>query len=155
MRQVSLGVLLGLGPLAQDLAALYAHLREMEKNFPGVEYSLSFPRLRKIKSQEFIKDPVDDATFIKILCLTRTLFPRVGINLSTRESAAFRNKALELSITRISIGSKTTVGGYAEEGSNDPQFDVQDDRSAADVIQYLKEHNFDPVFTDWRRIENQ
>jgi 2-iminoacetate synthase len=29
MRQISLGALLGLGPLAEDLAALYAHLREL------------------------------------------------------------------------------------------------------------------------------
>ncbi len=155
MRQISLGVLLGLGPLAEDLADLYAHLRELEKAFPGVEYSLSFPRLRKIRSQEFAKDPVDDVTFTKILCLTRTLFPRVGINLSTRECADFRNHAMELSVTRISVGSKTTVGGYRdpdEEGA--PQFDIQDERSAKETIKYLKDNNFDPVFTDWRRIEN-
>ncbi|MBF0121984.1 MAG: 2-iminoacetate synthase ThiH, partial [Candidatus Omnitrophica bacterium] len=153
-RQISLGVLQGLGPLAEDLAALYTHLRALEKEFPGVEYSLSFPRLRTIKAKEFTTSPVDDITFVKILCLTRILFPRVGINLSTRESAEFRNNALELSVTRISIGSRTTVGGYAEEASNDPQFDMADTRSAAEMIQYLKNHNFDPVFTDWRRIEN-
>jgi len=164
MRQISLGILLGLGPLADDLAALYAHLRELEKAFPGVEYSLSFPRLRTIKSLEFAASPVDDVTFVKVLCLTRILFPRVGINLSTRESAAFRDRALELCVTRISIGSRTTVGGYRsdEEGRSggdrrpgDPQFDIQDERSAAEVIQYLKDHGFDPVFTDWRRIENR
>jgi 2-iminoacetate synthase len=156
LRQISLGVLLGLGPLAEDLAALFAHLRELEKVFPGVEYSLSFPRLRRIKSQEFVKDIVDDVTFTKILCLARILFPRVGINLSTRESADFRNHALRLSVTRISVGSKTTVGGYKDPGDDaPPQFDVQDDRSTAELIRYLKDHDFDPVFTDWRRIENK
>ena len=153
-RQISLGVLQGLGPLTEDLASLFDHLRELEQKFPGVEYSLSFPRLRTIKAQEFAASTVDDITFVKILCLTRILFPRVGINLSTRESAEFRNRALELSVTRVSVGSKTTVGGYAEETSTDPQFDMADQRSAADMITYLKTHNFDPVFTDWRRIEN-
>jgi len=43
MRQISLGVLLGLGNVAEDLIALYNHLLWMEHNFPGVEYSLSFP----------------------------------------------------------------------------------------------------------------
>ena len=155
MRQISLGILLGLGPLASDLCALYSHLRELETEFPGVEYSLSFPRLRTIKAKSFAGTPVDDITFVKILCLTRILFPRVGLNLSTRESAAFRNKALELSVTKISVGSRTTVGGYKDpDNTGAPQFDIADDRSAAETIRYLKEHGFDPVFTDWRRIEN-
>lgn len=155
MRQISLGALLGLGPLPEDLAALYAHLRELEKQFPGVEYSLSFPRLRTIKTQAFTASAVDDTTFVKILCLTRTLFPRVGINLSTRETASLRNRLIGLCVTKISIGSKTSVGGYLEEDTaRDPQFDVADDRSAADMIHYLKERDFDPVFTDWRRIDN-
>lgn len=155
MRQISLGILLGLGPLAEDLAALFAHLRELERAFPGVEYSLSFPRLRTIKAQAFAKDPVDDVTFAKVLCLTRVLFPRVGINLSTRESAAFRNRALELAVTRVSVGSLTTVGGYQDHARDgDPQFDIQDERSTAEMIEYLKTHGFDPVFTDWRSIEN-
>jgi 2-iminoacetate synthase len=155
MRQISLGALLGLGPLAEDLAALYAHLREMEKEFPGVEYSLSFPRLRTVKAREFATSNVDDATFVKILCLTRTLFPRVGINLSTRETSSLRNRLIGLCVTKVSIGSKTSVGGYLEDvTTRDPQFDVADERSAAEMIQYLKDHDFDPVFTDWRRIEN-
>lgn len=155
MRQISLGVLLGLGPLAEDLNSLFTHLSELEDDFPGVEYSLSFPRLRTINTKTFAGTMIDDITFTKILCLTRILFPRVGINLSTRESATFRNKALELSITRISIGSKTTVGGYKTSDEHSaPQFDISDNRSAAETVRYLKENDFDPVFTDWRRIEN-
>jgi 2-iminoacetate synthase len=155
MRQISLGALLGLGPVAEDLASLYQHLRELEKEFPGIEYSLSFPRLRTIKAQEFAAAHINDTTFVKILCLTRVLFPRVGINLSTRETASLRNQLIELCVTRISIGSKTSVGGYLEDATpRDPQFDIADERSAADMIKYLKEHSFDPVFTDWRRIEN-
>lgn len=155
MRGLALGILLGLGPLAEDLAALYSHLREMEQTFPGTEYSLSFPRLRTVNTQTFLAHAPDDASFIRILCLTRILFPRIGINLSTRESASFRNHALEISVTRISVGSKTTVGGYLKTpADNAPQFDIADTRNTGEIIQYLKTHNFDPVFTDWRRIQN-
>ncbi len=155
MRQLSLGILLGLGPVAEDLAALYEHLRRLEKNFPGVEYSVSFPRLRTIKTRAFAANPVSDADFVKVLCLTRVLFPRVGINLSTRETAAMRNRLLEICVTRVSIGSKTGVGGYQDEAAvNDPQFDIADERSAHEMVQYLKDHDLDPVFTDWRKIEN-
>jgi len=157
MRHISLGILLGLSNVAEDLFALYQHLRWMETHFPGVEYSLSFPRLRTIKGRAFALCNVDDATLIKIICLTRTLFPRVGINLSTRENATFRDHALELGITRISAGSNTSVGGYdllKTSAKQEPQFDIEDQRSVSEIIQLLKMKNFDPVFTDWRAIEN-
>ncbi len=157
IRMISMGILLGLAEnLAQDLLALYEHLRFMEKNYPGVEYSVSFPRLRNVKGQAFAKCEIDDITFVKILCLTRTLFPRVGINLSTREEARLRDHILELGITKMSAGSNTAVGGYTLKSAKeqDPQFDVSDHRSVADVVKILKNKGFDPVFTDWRRIES-
>lgn len=172
IRQLSMGILIGLSDTAEDLWALYTHLRKMEKESPGIEYSLSFPRLRKIKQQEItppaniggkapgqdknMMDGVDDITFIKIICLTRILFPRVGINLSTREKPRLRDHALELGVTRISAGSNTSVGGYhiRPPGQQDPQFDIEDTRSVKEVIRHLKKKNFDPVLTDWRPIGN-
>lgn len=157
MRMISLGVLLGLGPIANDLYDLYSHLRYMEKSYPGVEYSLSFPRLRTIKNINFAADcAVDDITFTKVVCLTRTLFPRVGINMSTREEADLRDNILPLGVTRVSAGSNTAVGGYTlfNEDKQDPQFDIKDIRTVDQTVQWLKDRNFDPVFTDWRRIEN-
>lgn len=163
IRQISMGILLGLSDAAKDLWALYTHLRKMEKEYPGIEYSLSFPRLRKIKGEEFpamekteASCHVDDITFIKIICLTRILFPRIGINLSTRENQRLRDKMIELGVTRLSAGSNTAVGGYNIKTTEqqDPQFDIEDSRSVQEVIQLLKKRNFDPVLTDWRPIEN-
>ena len=158
IRNISMGILLGLSSdIAQDLLSLYNHLKYMEKNYPGVEYSLSFPRFQTIKGEDFAKSHVDDKTFIKIICLTRILFPRVGINLSTRENANLRDHILELGITRMSAGSNTSVGGYTLKSAEDqsPQFDVEDTRSVSDIVSLLKQRNFDPVFTDWRRIPNE
>ncbi|MCR4337104.1 MAG: 2-iminoacetate synthase ThiH [Candidatus Omnitrophica bacterium] len=157
MRHVSMGILLGLADVATDLLSLYQHLRYMEQHYPGVEYSVSFPRLRTIKGHEFAICDVDDKKFIKVICLTRILFPRVGINLSTRENAKLRDHALGLGVTRMSAGSNTSVGGYSLENTDDqePQFDIEDHRSVSDMIQLLKEKNFDPVLTDWRPISNQ
>ncbi|MBU0469469.1 MAG: 2-iminoacetate synthase ThiH [Candidatus Omnitrophica bacterium] len=157
IRHISLGILLGLSDVAYDLCALYSHLKKMENTFPGVEYSLSYPRLRKIKGQDFAICDIDDITFIKIICLTRTLFPRVGINLSTRENPLLRDHAISLGITKMSAGSTTCVGGYnlPISAAQDPQFDVEDTRSVREVVNMLKSKNYDPVLTDWRRIENQ
>ncbi|MDP2653685.1 MAG: 2-iminoacetate synthase ThiH [Candidatus Omnitrophota bacterium] len=156
IRHLSMGILLGLSDVAEDLLALYRHLRYMEKAYPGVEYSVSFPRLRKIKGREFAVCDVDDVTFIKIICLTRLLFPRAGINLSTREDARMRDHALEIGVTKISAGSNTAVGGYTLKSpeDQDPQFDIEDKRSVAEIVDMLKTRHFDPVFTDWRAIGN-
>ena len=156
IRQISLGILLGLYDVAEDIYSLYQHLRWLEKNFPGVEFSISFPRLRKIKGLELPFGHVDDASFIKIICLTRTLFPRVGINLSTRETPFIRDHALGLGLTKLSAGSNTSVGGYALTlpQEQDPQFDIEDNRSLKEVVALLKDKNFDPVLTDWRPIKN-
>ena len=157
IRQISMGILLGLADAALDLYSLYRHLRSMEKNYPGVEYSLSFPRLRPIKGEDFLSPSIDDLTFIKIICLTRILFPRVGINLSTRENAKLRDRLLGVGVTRISAGSNTSVGGYTIKPpeEQDPQFDIEDTRGVAEIVRILKERNLDPVFTDWRPIGNE
>jgi len=156
MRQISLGILLGLSDPSEDLFALYQHLRELERSFPGVEYSVSFPRLRTVKAETLASCDVDDIQFVKIIALTRILFPRVGINLSTREEPQLRDHLLEIGITRMSAGSNTSVGGYTllEESSQDPQFDIKDERSVDEIVKLLKSRDFDPVFTDWRHIEN-
>jgi len=157
MRQISFGVLLGLSDVANDVFALYEHLQGMEKSFPGVEYTVCFPRLRPIKTESLVKCDVDDIQFVKIIALTRILFPRVGVNLSTRESPQLRNHLLEIAVTRMSAGVNTSVGGYTllKEKEQDPQFDIKDERSVDEIVQLLKSKNFDPVFTDWRHIENR
>jgi len=156
IRRISMGVLLGLSDPADDIADLFTHLRRMERTFPGVEYSLSFPRLRGVPDQNFQAVPVSDTQLIKILCLARIIFPRIGINLSTRESSLMRNQALNIAVTRLSAASRTSVGGYASDDAldRDPQFHVIDHRNVNDVIRFLKDHQFDPVLTDWRRIAN-
>ena len=158
VRQISIGILLGLSDdVAQDLHLLYEHLQFMEKNYPGVEYSVSFPRIRTIKGREFALSLVDDAAFIKIICLTRIHFPRVGINLSTRERPEIRDRAIHLGVTKMSAGSSTAVGGYEilEKTQQEPQFDISDHRSLNEIIAMLKTQNFDPVLTDWRPINNK
>ncbi len=156
IRQISMGILLGLSDPAEDIFVLFNHLRFLEKTYPGVEYSISFPRLRTIKGRSFAICDIDDITFLKIICLTRLQFPRIGINLSTRESSYLRDNILKVGITKMSAGSNTAVGGYAlsSEENQEPQFDIDDTRSLNEIISLLKEKDFDPVLTDWRPIKN-
>lgn len=155
IRMINMGVLLGLTEVSEDILHLFSHLEWMEKNYPGVEYTLSFPRLIPLNKSWFEYFEITDIILIKLICLTRILFPRVGINLSTRERSYIRDHALPLGITKISAASKTSVGGYTLSGDKEPQFNVMDTRSVEKIVTVLKQKGFDPVFTDWRRIPNE
>lgn len=154
IRTISMGILAGLSDLADDLFSLFGHLEYMEKNYPGVEYSVSFPRLIKEPDDETDYRNITDIDLVKCIILTRLNFPRVGINLSTREKASLRDHALSFGITRISAASNTSVGGYVEGVQDDPQFRVKDLRSLKEIENVLRARGFDPVYTDWRRIDN-
>ena len=148
IRTISMGVLLGLSNVAEDVYHLFLHLEKMEKKYPGVEYAISFPRLIPINETGIEYFQVPDITLIKLICTARILFPRVGINLSTRERPYIRDNALALGVTRISAASKTSVGGYCAAENKDPQFEVMDNRSVNEIVDMLHQSGFDPVFTD-------
>jgi len=80
----------------------------------------------------------------------RLYMPRLGITISTRESALFRDRLIQLGATRYSAGSRTDVGGYAlKEENNTAQFEVTDTRSVDQVVQMIRGKGYQPVFKDW------
>ena len=70
--------------------------------------------------------------------------------ISTRESKNCREKALHLGISQISGASKTSVGGYAsgseEESKNTSQFDLSDNRTLDEIVNWLMECGHIPSF---------
>jgi 2-iminoacetate synthase len=92
---------------------------------------------------------VDDTVFEKIVAVIRIAVPYTGMILSTRENREMRKKLLQLGISQISAGSSTDVGGYAkrEKGETvNPQFYVNDDRSAVSIISELMDDGNVPSF---------
>ena len=86
------------------------------------------------------------------------LVVRLNRELGLRKGVVFlRDHMLGIGITKISAGSNTAVGGYSLKlpEDQDPQFDTEDKRSVAEIVAMVKDHGFDPVFTDWRPIENK
>ena len=81
--------------------------------------------------------------------------PRLGITVSTRESAQFRDRLIHLGATRFSAGSKTDVGGYVVRSPDvtgeetTVQFEITDSRSVDQVSQMIRESGYQPVFKDW------
>ena len=67
---------------------------------------------------------------------------------STRETPASREKVLELGVSQLSGGSRTSVGGYVQEETeeNSAQFDVSDRRSLDEVVGWLLDLGYLPSF---------
>ena len=57
-----------------------------------------------------------DRELAQLVCALRIMFPDVGLVLSTREPAKFRDGLLPLGITMMSAGSHTEPGGYTGAG---------------------------------------
>jgi 2-iminoacetate synthase len=122
------------------------------KKYPAIEIGISVPRLRGENPNFKPPFKVSDEDILRIITALRLFLPSASINLSTRESAGTRDSLVENGITRMSAGSKTSVGGYCFTGKTEAQFDVNDDRSADEVAAAITKKKYDPVFTDWRRI---
>ena len=75
--------------------------------------------------------------------------PAPELAISTRESQRSREKVLALGISQISGGSRTSVGGYAEEElpeENSAQFDLSDTRTLDEIVAWLLKLGYIPSF---------
>ena len=149
MRSLSLGALLGLHPdWRADVLALAAHAQALLRRWWRCEVAVSLPRLRPAAGDYQPDRAVTDREYVQILCALRLALPDVGINLSTRESPSFRDAAFKLGVTQMSAGSHTEPGGYVEPGGAEPQFEVSDTRSPAEVADALRAAGYEPVWKD-------
>ncbi len=149
-RAVNIGALFGLGePMAEAFMAVL-HAKYLEQAFPHVEVSLSLPRMTKAHGGISPRHILTDIDFVQCMLAWRLYMPRLGITISTRESAVFRDRLIHLGATRYSAGSKTDVGGYAQDlDDSTVQFEVTDTRSVDEVTQMIRQSGYQPVFKDW------
>lgn len=148
---VSLGVLFGLELYRYEFSALLMHAEHLEAAYGVGPHAISVPRIKKADDIDpsAFDNGIDDDIFAKIVACIRIAVPYTGMIISTRESAECRKRLLELGVSQISGGSKTSVGGYfnpAPEDDNSAQFDVSDRRPLDDVIKWLIELGYLPSF---------
>lgn len=148
---VGLGVLYGINNYRYDFVGILMHAEHLEA-YKGVgPHTISVPRVRRAEDidPDTFDAGISDETFQKIVACIRIAVPYTGMIVSTRESQACREKVLHLGISQVSGGSKTSVGGYAEEESeeeNSSQFDVSDNRTLDEVVKWLMEMGYVPSF---------
>jgi 2-iminoacetate synthase len=152
MRRLGIGALLGLHPdWRAEAIALAAHGRALIRRWWRCEVQVSLPRLRPAAGGYEPADPVSDADLVQLLCALRIFLPDVGVSMSTRETARLRDAMVPLGVTAMSAGSHTEPGGYAQSSDAEPQFEISDDRSPAEVAAALRAVGYDPVWKDWQR----
>lgn len=148
---VGLGVLFGLNNYRYDFTGILMHAEHLEAAKGCGPHTISVPRVRRADDIDpnVFDNGISDEMFAKIVACIRIAVPYTGMIVSTRESANVREKVLNLGVSQISGGSKTSVGGYCEpepEEENSAQFDVSDNRTLDEVVKWLMEMDFVPSF---------
>ncbi|MGH7995088.1 MAG: 2-iminoacetate synthase ThiH [Opitutaceae bacterium] len=149
LKKIGLGALYGLSDWRADAWFVGLHLRHLEKTYWKTRYSISFPRLRPHEGGEVAVTPFGEADLVQALCAFRLFSREVELSLSTREGAAFRDRAFRLGFTSMSAGSRTNPGGYASARDSLEQFAVDDARGPAEVAAMLRSAGYEPVWKDW------
>lgn len=155
IRQMNLGILMGLSHYKEDVIALIRHGKALERCFPDLELSFSLPRL-------ILDDPrmadrlglslVDDLDFVKSLIALRLAFPRAVLNCSTRESLGMRRALIPLGVNKLSASVSTAVGGRLKnqcQPVGEQQFQISDDSNLNTICQLLRDLGYMPVLSDW------
>ncbi|MHC4545768.1 MAG: 2-iminoacetate synthase ThiH [Planctomycetota bacterium] len=151
MREIGLGVLLGLSDWRTETLALGEHAHYLMKRYWKSHVSVSFPRLRpagNVMESQF-KHSLSDKNLVQMVIALRLCFADVGLVLSTRERAKLRDSLIKLGITKMSAGSRTSPGGYSQPTDAVRQFEIDDIRSPAQVAAMIREQDFEPIWKDW------
>lgn len=158
MRGVGFSALLGLSDFRKDALASALHVYYLQRKYPQAEMSLSCPRLRPIINNGKI-NPLDvhEKQLCQVLCAYRIFMPFVGITVSSRESASFRNGIAKIAATKISAGVSTGIGDHESkysgeqsgEQEGDEQFEINDNRSLQAMYADMSEEGLQPVLNDY------
>lgn len=158
MRGVAFSALLGLSDFRKDALASALHVYYLQRKYPWAEMSLSCPRLRPILNNEKIS-PLDvgEKQLCQILCAYRIFLPFVGITVSSRESAQFRNGIVKIAATKVSAGVSTGIGDHeskytgkeSDGAQGDEQFEICDGRSFERMYRDIAQEGLQPVLNDY------
>ncbi len=149
---VGLGVLFGLELYRYEFAGLLMHAEHLEAVHGVGPHTISVPRIKHADDIDpsAFDNSISDDIFAKICALIRISVPYTGMIISTRESQEVRERVLPLGVSQISGASRTSVGGYAEpeteEDVTSAQFDVSDQRTLDEVVNWLMKLGYIPSF---------
>lgn len=148
---VGIGALFGLELYRYEFAGLLMHAEHLEAVHGVGPHTISVPRIRRADDidPDTFDNGIDDDIFAKLVACIRIAVPYTGMIISTRESKQCRERVLHLGVSQISGGSRTSVGGYVEEEPEEEssaQFDISDNRTLDQVVNWLIDMGYIPSF---------
>ncbi len=155
IHSVNIGALLGLADWRLDAYLTGLHADYFQNRYPSVEMGISLPRMRPHEGSYQSPHEVTDREFVQILLAMRLFLPRVGITLSTRERAEFRDHLMPLGVTKMSAGSFTQVGGRAHREAETGQFEIADQRDVPTMKRDIESRGYKAIYKDWHPLMGQ
>ena len=177
-RRLGIGALYGLSDWRRETICLAAHAQHLLRHCWKSQLTVSLPRLRPCAGEFEPLTNFDDRALVQTICALRLFLPDLGIVLSTRETAALRDRLIPMGITTMSAGSHTEPGGYTGAGNDNlhytergkirelaenasewtkpangtnatGQFDIADERPPETVAETISRLGYEPVWKDW------
>lgn len=154
MRGVGFGALFGLSDPLEDAFCMAYHANLLQKKYPQTEIAISLPRIRPTVGIDDLKlEKVSEKKLFQIMCAVRIYLPFASITISTRESEAFRNLAVQYAATKISASVDTGIGRRSgeivDEDEGDEQFEINDQRSVDAIEKDLRKIDMTAVLNDY------
>ena len=147
MRSIGIGALLGISDWRKDAFMSAVHAKHLMDNHPGIDISLSVPRIRPFEGGTFFGREITDREFVQVILAYRIFLPNVGITISTRESQKMRDGLMGLAPTSMSAGVSTKVGSYKDD--NTGQFEISDIRTVDEMVEAIRSRGCQSVLKDW------
>jgi 2-iminoacetate synthase len=178
-RRLGISPLYGLADWRFEALSVAAHADYLLRNCWKAALTISTVRIRPCAGEFEPLTHISDRELVQLVCALRLMFPDVGLVLSTRELPKLRDGLIPLGITMISAGSHTEPGGYTGAGKENlhqtvrgkivelasgssewapqpdratnatGQFNIADERPAAEVAKLLQRLGYEPVWKDW------
>ena len=132
------------------MLCLFNHANYLLKNFWQAGVTISFPRIKPQLGEFRAKFPVDERMLAQFIFALRICLPTVPLLLSTRETESIRDGLAGLGISKMSVASKTTVGGYSSSiEQSTEQFEISDNRDVSSFCNALRNKNLEPIFKNY------
>lgn len=149
---VGIGALFGLYDWRFDVLALVRHTNHLEACYNVGPHTISFPRIKSASGLDITeKYFVSDDDFVKLVAILRLAVPYTGMILTAREPVHIRRQVIQFGVSQIDGGTKLELGSYSEtkneqQNLNKEQFQINDNRSLAEIIEELVENGYIPSF---------
>lgn len=141
MKDVGLGLALGMGPWDFDILALSRHAAHLSREFGACGRTVNLHRVRPAPGASW-QPPfaLNDEEFLRCVAITRLAIPYTGIILTTREPAGLWRGGCNAGCSQLLTGSVANpYESWAEAPGEKTPFPVGEETHLDEVVRFLLE----------------